>query len=79
MKLVTEEQLAEDFGITVEKAAELRRKHQWPHLRLGRSEIRYTPDQVAAIIAMHTVRPREPEGPRGLPGQTPLSAKRSAR
>lgn len=54
-KLVTEEQLAEALGLTLEKVRDLRRREGWPHVRFGRLEIRFTADQVTAIIDAHTV------------------------
>lgn len=55
MKLTTAEQLAEDFGIAVERLHELRRRHGWPCVKFGRSDFRFTDEQIAAIVAMHTV------------------------
>lgn len=74
-KLITEEQLADLFALDVDKLRELRRRERWPHVRLGRFEIRYTADQVSAIIVSHTVtagRRRSPEDH----GLTPRSASR---
>lgn len=51
--LITPAQLAEMFDLTEAKVMELRRKHDWPHVRLGR-RFRFTPEQVARIIADHT-------------------------
>lgn len=76
-RLITEAALAEDFGLTPEKIAELRRRHQWPHVRLGRFDVRYTAEQVAAIVAMETVKPA-PIKAAGLSGQTSRSARRPA-
>lgn len=77
MKLTTEADLAEDFGLTPEKAAELRRRHQWPHVRLGRFDVRYTSEHIAAIVAMETVK-SAPAKPTAIAGQTTRSARRSA-
>lgn len=70
-ELVTEKQLAERFGISVKKVAELRRRHDWPHVRFGRFDIRYTEEQVERILTMQTRAARP-----GLPGQTARSAAR---
>lgn len=77
--LITEAQLADDFGISREKAAELRRKRKWPHVKLGRFEVRYTQAQVAAIVAMQTATPEKstPVEP-VIAGQTARSRRRSA-
>lgn len=76
-RLTTEADLAEGFGLTAEKIAELRRRHKWPHVRLGRFDVRYTDEQVAAIIAQETVKPQK-ASVAGLAGQTTRSARRSA-
>lgn len=77
--LRTEAELAEVLQIDADRAATLRRAHKWPHVRLGRFDVRYTDQQVAAIIAMQTVKPgvAGQQGV-GLPGQSPRSARRSA-
>jgi len=74
--LTTEANLAEQFGLTVEKCAELRRRHGWPHVRLTRFDIRYTPEQVQQILAMQTVRPIGSTKPSPT-GQTARSIARS--
>ena len=75
-RLTTEAALAEEFSLAPEKVAELRRRHQWPHVRLGRFDVRYTDEQVAAIVAMETVK-TAPAKPTGLAGQTTRSARAS--
>jgi hypothetical protein len=75
--LTSEADLAAQFGITEAKAAELRRRHKWPHVRLGRFSIRYTPEQVAAIVALETVKP-ETSKASGISGQTSRSARRAS-
>lgn len=77
MRLTTEADLAAEFGIPAERAAELRRAKKWPHVRLGRFDVRYTDEQVAQIVAMQSVTPKQSVKSR-LPGQTPRSARRSA-
>lgn len=77
MNLHTERELADKFGLTESKAAELRRRHHWPHLRLGRFNIRYTDEQVAAIVAMETVKTPASK-PTGIAGQTSRSARRAS-
>lgn len=76
-QLMTEAALAEDFGLSAAKVAELRRRHKWPHVRLSRFDVRYTPEQVAAIIAMQTVKPTASKSV-GLAGQTARSAGRAS-
>lgn len=78
MNLTTEAQLAaEILSLSETKVADLRRRHRWPHVRLGRFDVRYTDEQVAAIVAMETVKPKA-ETKVGLAGQTARSARRSA-
>lgn len=80
MKLTTEAQLAEDFGIDAEKAAELRRTKKWPHVRLGRFDVRYTDDQIARIVELQTPTAKKSAKQASAPvtGQTARSAARSA-
>lgn len=77
MRLITEAALAADFDLPVGKVAELRRRHRWPHVRFGRSDVRYTVEQVAAIVAMQTVETKPAKPVIGLPGQTSRSARRN--
>lgn len=74
---VSEQDLAERFGLTLRQARDLRIKHKWPHMRFGRFGIRYTQSQVAAIEDLMTVRAKGKQGG-GIPGQTSGSAARSA-
>lgn len=77
MDLTTETQLAEQFGIKPERAAELRNKHHWPHVRLGRFDVRYTEEQVRQIVDLHTERAVPQSGPAvTVSGQTSRSASR---
>jgi hypothetical protein len=75
MRLTDETALAEQFGIPVEKVAELRRRHRWPHVRLGRFDVRYTDEQIAEIVARHTSAPKATAVP-ATSGQTARSAAR---
>lgn len=75
--LISEEALATDrLGISPEHAADLRRRHDWPHVRLGRA-IRYTEDQVEQIVESmtHGTEIRIAGRRRGL---TPGSARRAS-
>lgn len=79
MKLLSEAELAEDFGLDEEKVAKLRRKHRWPHVRLSRFEVRYTEEQVRQIVDSQTTRPAPaaPAGPTSpVAGQSAKSAAR---
>lgn len=56
IKLVTPEELAEAFGLEdVAEVHRLRKRHHWPHVKLGRYEFRFTEAQVEQIIASRTV------------------------
>lgn len=72
---LTDADVAARLKIEESKAAEWRRRYGWPHLKLGR-QIRYTEADLRAIEALHHV---QGEKSVGLPGQTALSAARSAR
>jgi hypothetical protein len=57
VKLTSEAELAEAFGMPIEKLRDLRQRKHWPHVRLSRFDIRFTDAQVAEIVASHTVKP----------------------
>lgn len=77
MNLTTEADLAAGWGLPTDKVAALRRKHHWPHVRLGRFDIRYTDDQVADIVRLHSERVATPSSPDlKVTGQTARSAAR---
>lgn len=80
MDLITDAQLAEKFGIEVKKLHELRLRHRWPCVKLGRFEIRFTAAQVEQIVAKHSEIPAAAtKAPASGPvaGQTARSARRS--
>ena len=77
MKLITDIELAERFGIAVKKLHDLRRARNWPCTRLGRFDIRFTELQVEQIIAIQSESMRRGSGGR-VTGQTAGSKKRSA-
>lgn len=79
--LLTPAQLGDLLGgLTAADVDRLRQKHKWPHVRLGRFEVRFTEAQVDAIVASHTVKPdtKAAAPAAAIPGQTSRSAKRSA-
>lgn len=79
MKLTSEVELAEEFGMPVEKLRDLRQRKRWPHVRLSRFDIRFTDAQVAEIVAKHTVKPTVPtaEAVAAKTGLTKRSASRA--
>lgn len=76
MNLTTEADLATQFGISEAKAAELRKKKGWPHVRLTRFDVRYTDAQVEQIVAQQTVTAKK-AATVAVAGQTSRSASRS--
>lgn len=74
MTYLTDADLAERLGVTTAKAIEWRKHYRWPHMKIGR-QVRYTEADVLAIEAMHHVKPKRAKA---MPGQTALSARRSA-
>lgn len=75
MNLITEAELAEQFGISPAKAAELRRSRNWPHVRLGRFRVVYTPNQVEEVLVIQSSTTKRANK---APQQTGRSAKRSS-
>lgn len=90
MRLTTERELALDVlrldagGVSadkaIEKCAKLRNEKKWPHVRFGRFDVRYTDEQVAQIVRMHSETASKPTAAAAavLPGQTTRSRRRSA-
>lgn len=76
MKLTTEPDLAERWGLSMEKIIDLRTRHKWPHVKLGRFEVRYTDEQIAAIVAASSIdtTPKSSNELAGLPTPTRRSA-----
>jgi excisionase family DNA binding protein len=55
---LTDTDVAEHFGITVDKLRRLVKSEGWPHMRLGKS-YRFSAVHVAAIEALLEVKPAE--------------------
>jgi hypothetical protein len=80
MKLMTDIELADKFGLPLEKFHDLRKRKHWPCVRLGRFEYRFTEAQVEEIVRLHTQAPAKTHGasvPGAGKGQTARSAARS--
>lgn len=75
-RLTSDAELAEQWGIDLDKFHALRKRHGWPHVKLGRFEFRFTDEQIARIIASETVTPSQ--APASESGLTPRSARQSA-
>lgn len=75
-RYLTEAEFAEQLGASEERVGIWRRKHGWPHLRVGRT-IRYTPEHVAQIERMQTSKAKA-TGHASSKGQTARSVARSA-
>lgn len=78
MNLTTDSDLADQFGIPLEKFHVLRKRHGWPCVRLGRFDYRFTDLQIEQIVAaMSTTTPRPMhDAHRPDSGLTARSAKR---
>lgn len=74
--VISEEELAEFLAISLEHAQELRRKKEWPHLRLSRRTVKYLPEHVLAIVEDLEVLPRERQPDSGLPTAASLARRR---
>ena len=70
----TEAEVGDMLGVHESKVAKWRLKYGWPHVKVGR-EVRYTDADVEAIARQMHV---DASKVKGLPGQTALSARRSA-
>ena len=75
--LLTFADLAERMQLTEAQAVALRRKNNWPCVRLGGKTIRFTEEQVDQIIAQHidATRPAVTSAP-AIAGQTKGSRSR---
>lgn len=74
MNYLTDADLADRLGATEAQVIRWRGRYGWPHLKVGR-KVRYAESDVKAIEQMHRV---DGDKQSGLPGQTALSARRSA-
>lgn len=77
MKLHTLADLAGYLQIDESEAESLRRRHHWPHVKVGRKNVRFTETQVAAIVAQHTVGAPGPKVEAVVGGQTSRSKSRA--
>jgi len=75
VNLTTDVELAEQFGMTLKQLNEKRMREHWPHVRLGRNNIRFTDEQIAEILVMQT-RTRLKKPAAKVSGQTVRSASR---
>jgi hypothetical protein len=79
MNLRTETELANLLAINPAKVADLRRRHNWPHIRLGRFDVRYTDAQVEQVLAIESVTPKRSDAEAALAsGQSKRSAAKKA-
>lgn len=72
--LLTAEDLAVIFGVNRRRIIEWANQYAWPRVRVGRS-LRWTPEQVEAIKARHSV---TPAGVKPADGRTARSARRAS-
>lgn len=73
-EFLTEGDLALRLSVPEATVTAWRQRYGWPHIKIGR-QVRFSEADVRAIEAQHHVKT---ERPAGLPGQTSLSARRSA-
>lgn len=74
--LLTPAEVAERLRISEALVYELRKRHQWPCVLLGRKTIRFTEEQVEQIVARHATTPKAPAPTSAIKGQTTASARR---
>jgi len=75
VKLHSAAEVAEMFGMPLDKFLEKRQREGWPHVRLGRQNVQFTDEQIAEIVAMQTRSPGRKPGIK-VAGQTAKSAGR---
>lgn len=76
MNLTTAADLAVEFGIDEKTLHRLRVRNNWPHVKLGRYDVRFTDAQVATILEIQSAKAAKPKSKgRGL---TSRSAARSS-
>lgn len=73
-ELLTAVQVAEALGIAEEQVKRRTKTEGWPCVRFSRKLIRYRPEHVEQIIALHE--DADSTAPVGLPGQTTRSRRR---
>lgn len=71
--LATLNDLAGQMKMPLSTVTDIAAKEGWPHVKIGRAK-RFTPEQVAQIIATHTVIAKAQENVVELAGQTKRSA-----
>lgn len=76
MNLTTDADLAAKWGLTIDELHRLRKRHGWPHVRLGRFEFRFTDEQIEQIVASRSVEGTKPDTTDS--GLTDRSAKRAS-
>lgn len=72
---LTDADIAEKFGESVEKIAKWRRQHGWPHMKVGR-QVRYTDSDLVEIERLHHI--AVTKSSTASTGQTALSAARAS-
>lgn len=53
--LITDTELAEEFGLDLARFHRLRREKKWPCVKIDRTTFRFTPEQREQIIAMQSL------------------------
>jgi len=66
VRLTTEAALAELLELPLDRVVAMRKRNQWPHLKFGRWDVRYTDAHIAEIVATHEVKRTRPAPRSGL-------------
>jgi hypothetical protein len=77
-RLLTADEVGECLKLSGDAVRRFTRANGWPYVLIGPRKIRYTPEHVEAIIAMHTKETGQAVEVVGLTGQTARSRRRSA-
>ena len=67
---LTHADVAERLNLSLSTTVELRKREGWPHVKLGRA-VRFTEEQMAQIVASHTVVKSDEDAAPVFEGQRP--------
>lgn len=79
MKLHKAAELAADWDMSEAELLRRRRRYGWPCVRLSRTDIRFTDQQIEQIVAMQSSGAKKPEAKKAAgTGQSKRSARRAS-
>lgn len=80
MKLIKSADLAEEWGMAETELLRRRRRYGWPCVRLARTDVRFTEQQVEQIVAMQSTaaKPSAKKPAKSGTGQSQRSASRAS-